>query len=308
MSPRLIIAILLLASGTFLRAQSPPPQKFEVASIKPCKDASTGQLHTSPNAITITCSSVDNLIREAYIQFAHGPLWRRIPGAAMPVMSVSQGEMSMPIKGSTGWIQAERFTIDAKALSPVAPDIMLGPMMQELLRDRFKLRIHREPSEIAIYELTVSKGGAKFRPAKAGNCKQQDPAGPPPPRDKGQPAPLPLCGGFGRAPNNAGTDILGVTMQYFSMLLSMSEDRDVVDKTGLNGEFDLHLDVPMGEIGFGRRGAGPAAHPSTEVTATAPDPGGTLNDAIRKLGLVLQPAKKHIDAIVIDHVERPTPN
>jgi uncharacterized protein (TIGR03435 family) len=181
-------------------------------------------------------------------------------------------------------------------------------MLQTLLRERFKLRIHRQPAEIGIYELTVAKSGAKLRPAKAGSCKQQDPAGPPPPRAKGQPAPVSLCGGFSRSPGNAGTDVLGVTMQYFAMLLSISEDRDVIDKTGLNGEFDLHLDAPMEEIGFGRRGAVPAAPPSAETVATAPDPGGTLNDAIRKLGLILQPAKKRVDAIVIDHVEKPTAN
>ena len=312
MSSRLWIAICLLTACTLLRAQSPPTPKFEVASIKPCKGEPTGQVHTSPGRVSFECASVDSLIHDAYVQFAHGPPWRRIPGVAMPIRSVSQGELTMPIKGSTGWIQSERFAIDAKASSTVAEDVMLGPMLQQLLQDRFKLRIHREPAEIPVYELTIAKSGAKLQPAKTGSCKQPDPGAPPPPRVKGQPAPLPLCGGFSRAPNNAGVDSYGVTMQYFCMMLSMSADRDVVDRTGLTGEFDLHLDATLEEVGFARHGANHSANQGAPLAdlpvGTAVDPGGTLNDAVRKLGLQLRPTKKRVDAIVIDHVERPTAN
>jgi uncharacterized protein (TIGR03435 family) len=251
---------------------------------------------------------VDDLIHGAFVMFAYGPFWRRIPGVALPIPSVFPGELSLPIKGSSGWIQSERFTIDARAASAAAEDVMRGPMMQQLLMDRFKLRIHREPAEIPVYELTVAKGGAQLQPAKAGSCKQLDPGGPPPPRAKGQPAPLPLCGGFSRAPNNAGVYSYGVTMQYFCMMLSMSTDRDVVDKTGLTGEFDLHLDSTLEEVGFARHVANPGSPPSDLPVGAAVDPGGTLIDAIRKLGLQLRPAKKQVDAVVIDHVERPTAN
>jgi uncharacterized protein (TIGR03435 family) len=254
----------------------------------------------------IECASADSLIRDAYVQFAHGPFWRRVPGVALPIPSVSQSELNLPVKGGTGWIQSEHFAIDAKASTPVAADVMLGPMLQELLKDRFKLRIHREPAEVPVYELTVSKGGAKLHPAKAGACRQLDSA-PPPPRAKGQPVPPPPCGAFARSPNNAGVDMYGVTMHYLCLMLSMSADRELIDKTGLTGEFDVHLDASMEEI-LRRREANPPTAPTSSPVPTAPDPGGTLNDAIRKLGLTLRPAKKLIDAIVIDHVERPSPN
>jgi uncharacterized protein (TIGR03435 family) len=308
MSSRLWIVICLLTICTFLHGQPPATPKFEVASIKPCKGEPTGQFHTSPGRVSLECSSVDSLIRDAYVQFAHGPPWRRIPGAAMPIRSVSQGELTMPIKRSAGWIQSERFAIDAKASSHVAEDVMLGPMLQQFLIDRFKLRIHREPAEIPVYELTVAKGGPRLKPAKSGDCIQQTPGAPPPPRAKAQPVPLPLCGGFSRALNNAGVNSYGVTMQYFCMMLSMSTDRDVVDQTGLTGEFDLHLDATLDEVGFASHGANPGAPPADSSVGAAVDPAGTLNDALRKPGLVLRPAKKRVDAIVIDHVERPTAN
>ena len=37
--------------------------------------------------------------------------------------------------------------------------MMRGPMMQALLEDRFKLKLHRESKEIPVYELTVAEVG-----------------------------------------------------------------------------------------------------------------------------------------------------
>jgi uncharacterized protein (TIGR03435 family) len=310
MSSRLWIAIYLLVTCSLLCGQSPAPTpKFEVASIKPCKGEPTGQVHTSPGRLSFECSSVDDLIHGAFVMFAHGPFWRRIPGIIVPIPSVSPGELSLPIKGSSGWVQSERFTIDAKAPTATAEDLMRGPMMQQLLMDRFKLRIHREPAEVPVYELTVAKGGPRLQAAKSGNCIQQTPGGAPPDRPKGQPAPTPFCGGFGRSLNGAGVDSYGVTMPYLCLMLSMSMDGDVIDKTSLSGTFDIHLDMTLAELGFGLRGTHPATAPTDSPTgAPAMDPGGTLIDAVRKLGLQLRPAKKRVDAIVIDHVERPTAN
>jgi uncharacterized protein (TIGR03435 family) len=309
MYSRLRTAICLLTACTLLRGQSPATPKFEVASIKPCKVEPTGQVRTSPGRVSFECSSVDDLIRGAFVMFAHGPFWRRIPGIALPIPSVTPGELSLPIKGSSGWIQSERFTIDAKAATATAEDVMRGPMMQQLLMDRYKLRIHREPAEVPVYELTVAKGGPRLKAAKSGNCIQQTPGGAPPNRAKGQPAPTPFCGGFGRSLNGAGIDSYGVTMPYLCLLLSMSMDGDVIDKTDLPGTFDIHLDMTIAELGFGLRGRHPATAPTDSPTgAPAMDPGGTLIDAIRKLGLQLRPAKKRVDAIVIDHVEKPTVN
>jgi uncharacterized protein (TIGR03435 family) len=99
-------------------------------------------------------------------------------------------------------------------------------------------------------------------------------------------------------------------MPYLCFMLSMSMDGDVIDKTGLAGTYDVHLDMTLAELGFGLRGRHPPTAPAdaTNSLATVPDPGGTLIDAIRKLGLTLRPAKHRVDTIVIDHVERPTAN
>jgi uncharacterized protein (TIGR03435 family) len=42
-------------------------------------------------------------------------------------------------------------------------EMMRGPMMQALLEDRFKLKMHRNIVEIPVYELTVDKGAPSLR-------------------------------------------------------------------------------------------------------------------------------------------------
>ena len=52
--------------------------------------------------------------------------------------------------------------------------MMSGPMMQKLLEDRFKLRIHRETREVPVYALTVAKSGPKLPPFQEGSCTPID--------------------------------------------------------------------------------------------------------------------------------------
>ena len=67
------------------------------------------------------------------------------------------------VAGGPGWIDSERYNIDAKAEG--APSFsqeyvaLQYRRLQTLLHDRFNLTIHRETKELPVYELTVAKGG-----------------------------------------------------------------------------------------------------------------------------------------------------
>jgi uncharacterized protein (TIGR03435 family) len=169
-------------------------------------------------------------------------------------------------------------------------------MMQALLEDRFKLRIHRATKVLPVYELRIAKAGVKLQPAKGGNCLIVDSDHPPPPLpEPGQPMPA-ICGGFHER------YMYSATMQRLSSELSFRADRDVVDKTGLAGTFDLDfgsspdLVSPIPEEGFpGLR------HPQDRVSAF-------YIDALSRLGLKLVPANGPTTVIVIDHIERPSEN
>ena len=81
-----------------------------------------------------------------------------------------------------------------------------------------------------------------------------------------------------------------MTMATLCRLLSDNLDRMAVDKTGIAGTFDVHLDLPA---------------------ASATEPGDVANDvrkAVQKLGLRLDPARGTNDFLVIDRVDKPSGN
>jgi uncharacterized protein (TIGR03435 family) len=78
-------------------------------------------------------------------------------------------------------------------------------------------------------------------------------------------------------------------------------DRDIIDKTGIAGVFDVHIDITPGDLGYGNA----APDPSSPFT---PEDGSAIAAALAKLGLQMRPGKALAPFLVIDHVERPTEN
>lgn len=93
----------------------------------------------------------------------------------------SRGAAGDRIRGGPAWLRSDRYTIDAKA-DGAAPATMLGPMLGQLLEERFQLKAHREAEQLPMYGLTPGKGGPKVKPLEAGDCIPLDPANPPPAR------------------------------------------------------------------------------------------------------------------------------
>ncbi|HVW85753.1 MAG TPA: TIGR03435 family protein, partial [Bryobacteraceae bacterium] len=115
--------------------------------------------------------------------------------------------------------------------------------------------------------------------------------------------PLPRLCGMSRVTND-GFDAPGVTMRDFCRLLSDSLDRTVVDRTGIAGVFDIHLDLSAADLGH----PGPS-HPASP--ASPPDAGDILlavRKSIQKIGLKLESVKGPGEFLVVDHVERPSRN
>src|ERR1700727_3744756 len=95
----------------------------------------------------------------------------------------------------------------------------------------------------------VAKGGAKVQAAQSGKCRPfpSPDEGPPPAWKKGDKTPPNICGGFTRN-EKGGIDVFSATMADFSQLLFGRVDRPVIDKTGLPGIYDLHLDLTFAAI------------------------------------------------------------
>jgi bla regulator protein blaR1 len=295
------LAILAVAAPTMvgvltapsIRAQSPPPAavpppKFEVASIKPCifepqpdsdsgpggRGAGAAPRLGDPGLFRTPCAPLRALIQLAYIRYADGSAG----GAKLN---------DRPPQGGPGWIDSERFIIDARPATPQARATMGGPMLQALLEERFNLKIHRETKEIPAYALVVARGGPKLQATPDGSCTYSDAAHPPPPVVPGQPLP---CGYYGGDPE--GVKAVGVTIDTLCDPISTLVHRKVINKTGLTGLYSFNLDVDV-------------PPPNAPDDPTAFD--ATIT-ALQKLGLRLESTKAAAEFIVIDHIERPTQN
>jgi uncharacterized protein (TIGR03435 family) len=145
--------------------------------------------------------------------------------------------------------------------------------LQALLEDRFKLKTHRDTKEGRIYELVVAKSGSKLKEAKP---VAVDPNAPP--------VKMAVTLGW----HAASMDSLA------SSLTSMGISRHVVNKTGLAGLYDFNLKVVPEE---NSSGAALGTSDSSIIYALQ-----------EQLGLDLKSATGPVDSLVIDHIERPTPN
>jgi uncharacterized protein (TIGR03435 family) len=272
-------------------AQTTAPQRFEVASVKPNR---SGRLAISidlpgPRRFTATNVPLDNLIRFAF--------------------NVDDTRMT----GGPGWINTERFDIvatserDIPTWTTAGPPEMVLSMMRTLLAERFNLATHIESRELPVYALVTSRDDKKLGPRAAvttTDCASMlsGKSGPqPPPSAPGEP---PVCG----MRIGPGQMLLGsVPMSQFASVLGPFARRIVIDRTGLAGNYNLQLSwTPQGM----RLGGAPPPDGTPLPPVPPPDPNGaSLFVSIQEqLGLKLEPSRAALDVVVIDRVDRPTPD
>jgi uncharacterized protein (TIGR03435 family) len=200
-----------------------------------------------------------------------GDRYRAENVSLISLLRVAYAVQEFQIAGHPDWANVDRFDIDAKMDAGAnARDWPL--MLQRLLADRFKLAVHRESREGPIYMLVVGSNGPRLTAADP--SKRLNPGG-----------------DFSASPTQIiGT---GVSMAEFAMRLSRSIGVAVVDRTGLDGAFDLKLTWPPDDRFVGR---GASASP-------------TIFTAIQEqLGLRLQPGRGPVEMLVVDRAEKPVPD
>jgi uncharacterized protein (TIGR03435 family) len=299
-------AIAVLALSFSAAAQQPAP-KFEVVSIRPTSSCDPnagaglqGALKSGPANRPVVAASPDRLIR-------CGPVSMLITIAYLASSAKgSQANPSMrlipniPIEGGPDWVRSDNYVIIAKADRSVRRDVMEGPMMQALLEDRFKLKVHRGSRNAPAYALTVANGGPKLRKS---TCTPP-PFGP-------DAAPLPAgatpCPMDGAARKGAmlAVDRYAKNLTEFTVMLPM--DRPVVDRTGVQGLFDFHIEfAPDDTSPFFRSRL---EHLPDSGAATDPAGGPSIFTALREqLGLKLEPVQAPQEFLMIDSIERQSAN
>lgn len=311
---RIVTAALL--AGTIAAAalaQERSALAFEVASVKPTAPLEGGGM------------MISTTIEEGRIRFVGVPL----KSVLVRAFDVKEYQIVGP-----AWLTSERYDIDATYPAGATKNDVPA-MLRALLAERFKLKFHMEPRELSIYALLAPKGASKLKPA--------DPNAPMPVMVTGVPgAPLPppppAAGGGGQfasvmvtraagagnghgatAPkgisfisSNGHLQTNGTTMAAFATMLSNMLDRPVVDKTGVEGDYDITMDVaPDDLVGLRRAARGaplPAAHAS-EGPAPSADPAPSIFTAIQQYGLKLEAQKSPVDHVIVDSMEKtPTEN
>ena len=167
-----------------------------------------------------------------------------------------------------------RFDIDAKA-PPDTPREQLMLMMQRLLAERFQLVIHREPRPLPHLELEVAKNGPKLH-------RSDDDATPSNP-------------GYGRG--RLFYD--HVSMRTLTVLLSRQLRQPVLDRTGIDGFYDVKLEWAPDDSQPAGRADGAEAPRAGDVAL--PDIFGAVE---AQLGLKLEMKKTPVEILVIDHAEK----
>jgi len=255
------LALFLL--GALVFAQEHP--EFEVASVKVISpgdvqmDSYMPTLNVGPGGmIRISNRRLDEIIMLAYnigVKQLSGPRWLTEPTSDPGAVT--------------------RYEIAAKVPDGAKKED-IPVMLQRLLEDRFKLQVHRESRAIQVYALTVVKSGAKLQASQ--------------PDDKRRPGCARTIG------DSVVADCVNMTLSQFVQQLqtlgpAYFTEGPAVDRTGLDGTYDLHLEWLMQR--------------QLDAGMTGP----TLFAAVEKLGLKLEKTREPAEILIVDRCEqKPTDN
>lgn len=273
------LALLLFACPVSASPETaPPPQAarhaFDVATIKrsDTQNPHPPSVEVTPDRFQATGMTLKELIKVA---------WDLNYGA------------DDQVSGGPPWVSNTRFDLDAKEDAALAAEIAKLPrqqrgeqvraMLRDLITQRFRLQLHHETRQLAVYQLVVAKGGPKLLPA-AESVTPQDSGKP----DK--PSRWVRFAGVG--------ELQGYSADISTLVTTLSMQpeiggRLVLDKTGLTGNYDFTLKWT----------------PDIFLDQPSANSGPSLFTALQEeLGLRLDAAKAPVDSLIIDRVSPPSEN
>ena len=261
------LGLFLVACAAVAQTGGGTPS-FEVASVKPSAPITSkeGKMRVgktmSGSRVEINFTSLADLVQIAY----------RVK--------------SFQVTGAD-WTQSDHFDVLAK-IPDGATQEQMPEMLQTLLADRFKLTLHRENKEHAVYALLVGKSGLKL---------QETEPGPDPP----------AAGGA----KTGGVMLINrkMTLAAFADFLDRFVDRPVVDMTETEATYQITMEIPIEYLIADKAKRDAAAAPRAGSDSASDPAGSAMFAAIQQLGLKLEPRKAPMEVLIIDHAEKtPTAN
>jgi len=260
--------------------QVDPETRFEVVSIKPF-DTSGGAMPRSETRGT-RYDSFGLPLRWLVAQAHRAPLDRD------------------RVVGLPEWIDTERYAI-AGTIPDGVPLTALPVLVTNLLKDRFRMVSHTETREMPVYNLVLARSDKRLGPAlkeTSPECRAEVVARLAAPQRGASPPTAPTASGACPPPGlNVGLlSQGGIQMGILAQGLTQIVGRPVIDRTGLTGYYDYTLKW-MPEPGLGP--PGPPVDPDAPNVFTAVQ---------EQLGLKLESARGPVEVVVIDRLEKPTPD
>jgi uncharacterized protein (TIGR03435 family) len=202
------------------------------------------------------------------------------------LIALAYGLHAKQIVDGPGWFGTDLYDIEGKPDAEGVPsDKQIKIMLQRLLVERFKLTFHHEKRDLSVYVISVAGGGPKMTKSTS---------------DRN------ALSSFGFR-GLGHLVIRNMTMTDFATWMQAGvTDRPVVDKTELSDRYDFQLDWTPDESQFAQfRGVGRVVPPPTNDLNALPSLYAAMQE---QLGLKLNSTKNPVEVMVIDHVEKPSPN
>jgi uncharacterized protein (TIGR03435 family) len=207
-----------------------------------------------------------------------------IRGLIVSAYPIESGE----VIGAPDWVLSDRYDVTVKAEGDPSREAM-RMILQALLKDRLKLAARYESQERPVYFLTLARTDGRLGPQLRQTTLDCDAIEAT--QQQGQQRQVkvlndaPVCGlrvAGGRFTAN------GISLPLLTTNLRSRVGRVVIDKTGLTGRYDLSLVF--------------AARPDD------PDQPSVFTALEEQLGLKLENGRAPLQVLVIDRIERPTPD
>ena len=295
MTRSLAIALAVAVGGLTLRAWAMPRgqderPRFDVVSVKPnVSQDGIVQMQRTGTRFTARGVTLGLLIRSAY------------------------DVQEFQVVGAPPWADSDRFDIVGTMPDlPASPAASGGPsrqslMLRSLLEDRFRLAAHMDKRELPVYALVRARKGGQLGPSlvrSAVDCAALAAS-----RGRGA-APSPPAGQLAPCSSSVSPGAITARSQTMAQLAAAlsrltntgsSLGRLIVDRTGLDGYFDVDLRfTPERVPTFGPGGPPPG------MPAVDPNAASIFAAMQEQLGLKLEAQRAPVDVVVVDRVEKPT--
>jgi uncharacterized protein (TIGR03435 family) len=260
----LIACASIALSAQLALAQTAPASRPAVPAASAAAEQSPG------GTLTFDVASIRPSSNDA------GSYLRFLPGGRFSaetwikqLIQVAYGVEDYQVTGGPAWLGTDRYFIEAKTDKTDASKQEMTAMLKSLLADRFKLKVRQEMRDFDVYDLVLDKGGWKLKPMAKGedfHCTRDN------------------------------TFVCGITnpAQLANALKNILR-RPVMDKTGIDGRYEVLLDFDNYEFSGGT--------PPPDYNKPS------LENALEEqLGLKLVKAKEALPVYVVESIERPTDN